>query len=174
MNNLDKQSLAEANELLFEGNEFLLNGDVERAQEAYRKLMTIYRNLPHTGKKRLYRYAMKLQGRIKQKNSYVKKHTDFEMYNGKVIKDLYHLVYVLDTISDSQLRCHVNSVRNDILEWIRYSMQDEELANLLQDITDKEEIKRIVLRHLLLRSLRNAKTVLPFHIVLDGMVLVLE
>jgi hypothetical protein len=156
MDREDRENFMQLNSLVFEGNELLLSGNILEAERIYTKISDIYKALPQPLKIKAFGHARDLKSKInkhmKSPRSNEIKSTYFSLFDGRVIKDLYHLVYALDTMDDLQWQCYVNHVKNDLYEWIKYTLQDHELADMLAGITDKEEIKLIVLRHLLMKN----------------------
>ena len=156
MNRSDKDQYMYINKMVFECNEHLLNSNTSNAQETYERVMDAYKLLPNNLKLKVYPHALKLREKINiHRNSPIiyQDHQDFfRLFNGKVIKNLYHLVYVLDSIDDFGLQYHVNAMKNEIHEWIKYKIKDKELAEMIEDIVDRNEIKKIVMRHLLLKN----------------------
>jgi len=80
------------------------------------------------------------------------------MYNGRIITDLFHLVYVLDTISDEELQWYINSDRNEFHDWINNQLGETELATMLNGMTNKREIKLVIMRYLVLGRLQGGDT----------------
>jgi len=156
MNRNEKEQFLEINKMIFEGNERLLDRDICSAEEIYDRLMDQYKDLPSDVKDRIFNDAMDLRNRIlKAKKSQPRQQYDFfRLYDGRVIKDLHHLVYILDTISDINWQFHVNSVRNDLYNWIRYRLKNKELAALIDGLIDKEDIKLVILRYLLMKDFK--------------------
>lgn len=154
MNRVEKEKFLEVNKLIFEGNERLLDRDIQSAEEIYEKLIDIYKELPEDLKTKIISYALDLRKRIlrlKKAKAY-SNNGFFRIYDGRVIKDLNHLVYVLDTSSDIDWQVHVNSVKNELYDWIRYKLKNKELAELINGLTEKDEIKQVVLRYLLMKD----------------------
>jgi hypothetical protein len=151
---MSKETLLYVHRIVFDANEALLNGDVKMAQNIYCELMKVYKELPNELKIRAYQYASKLRRSIIEKKTAPIRDEDgyFVMYNGKVVRDLYHLVYVLDTITDSELLHHVSVVSNDLYFWIKRTLREENLAELIKGVRDRREIKETVLRYLLLEK----------------------
>jgi len=162
MNRLQKDKLLQANELIFEGNEILLNGDVDRAEQIYQELSEIYKELPTLVKSTVFKFALELRKNIhnKKDRGLVKIDSDkkFKMYNGRIITDLFHLVYVLDTISDEELQWYINSDRNEFHDWINNQLGETELATMLNGMTNKREIKLVIMRYLVLGRLQGGDT----------------
>ena len=156
MNRIEKEKFLEINRLIFEGNEKLLDNDISSAEEIYMKLMDCYRELPEELKIKTFQYAVDLRDCIlrKKQNCGERNNDYFRLYDGRVIKDLHHLVYVLDTISNLEWQYHVNSVKNDIYTWIKYRLKNVELADLIEGLTEKDEIKLVILRYLLMHDFR--------------------
>jgi hypothetical protein len=74
----------------------------------------------------------------------VKPEETFKVHDGKEVKNLKQYLRVLKDISEESFRKHVNDQRNDFATWIRHSVGDPVLADVLEKTTDIGETKRIV------------------------------
>lgn len=68
----------------------------------------------------------------------------FKAHSGQEIKNLKQLLHLLSEISEESFQKHVKDGKNDFAEWIRHSVDDEELADMLSDITEFDKTKKIV------------------------------
>jgi len=68
----------------------------------------------------------------------------FKTNNGQEIKNLKQLMHVLSEISQSSFDHHVNDDSNDFANWIRHSVKDPELADMVQASKDFEKTKEII------------------------------
>jgi len=68
----------------------------------------------------------------------------FKASTGTEIKNLKELIHLLDGISPHSFEHHVNDEKNDFAAWIRHSVSDNELAELLESTTDFDKTKQIV------------------------------
>lgn len=68
----------------------------------------------------------------------------FRVKNGKEIKNIKQLLKVLNSISHTSFSHHVNDEKNDFANWIRNSVGDEELAEMLEKTTDFKTTKEIL------------------------------
>ncbi len=68
----------------------------------------------------------------------------FKAHNGSEIKNLRQLIGVLNEISSESFAHHVNKEKNDFAKWVRHSVKDGELADVMEKTTDFEETKHAV------------------------------
>jgi len=68
----------------------------------------------------------------------------FRVKNGKEIKNIKQLLKVLNSISHTSFSHHVNDEKNDFAAWIRTSVGDPELAEMLEKTTDFKSTKEIL------------------------------
>ena len=64
----------------------------------------------------------------------------FWVNNGPIIRNLQEMADTLNYMRDETFKHHVNEEKNDIANWIRDVLKDEELANSLMKIKSKEKI----------------------------------
>ncbi len=68
----------------------------------------------------------------------------FWVNKGPVIRNIYELANAIENISDDTFEYHVNEQKNDFSEWVRNVLNDNELADCLFIILDKNKtIKKI-------------------------------
>jgi len=68
----------------------------------------------------------------------------FKSSTGKEIKNLNQLLGLLDDISPESFSHHVTDDKNDFASWIRHSVDDDELAEIVEKTTDFEQTKQVV------------------------------
>jgi len=68
----------------------------------------------------------------------------FKLNTGKEIKNLKQLLHVLKDISPDSFAHHVNDDKNDFANWIRDSVKDEELADMMERTTDFDKTKELI------------------------------
>jgi len=68
----------------------------------------------------------------------------FRTQTGKEIKNLKQLLHVLEDISPDSFAHHVNGEKNDFGSWIRHSVKDDELADMIEKTTDFDKTKQII------------------------------
>ncbi len=68
----------------------------------------------------------------------------FKTHKGGEIKNLRQLQSVLGEISQESFEHHVNDERNDFANWVKHSVGDDELADMLEKTVDFEKTKRII------------------------------
>jgi hypothetical protein len=64
--------------------------------------------------------------------------------NGTVIKDLKELKDALAGMSDQTFYYHSNAIKKDFSNWIKYVIGDEQLAEDLQNATNRQKATQIV------------------------------
>ncbi|GIU70007.1 MAG: hypothetical protein KatS3mg002_1243 [Candidatus Woesearchaeota archaeon] len=69
----------------------------------------------------------------------------FRLSDGRVIKNLEDLYYVVNSSDDSLFYEHVNSDKNDFVNWIKGCIKYVELGNKLSPIKDKQSFLKILL-----------------------------
>jgi hypothetical protein len=68
----------------------------------------------------------------------------FKTNTGKEIKNLRQLLKVLNEISQESFEHHVKDGKNDFAKWIRHSVKDDELADMIERTIDFEKSKQII------------------------------
>jgi hypothetical protein len=56
---------------------------------------------------------------------------------------------VLRELDDGLFSQHVNKYKNEISEWVESSLGKKELSKLLIRITDKDEMRNVLLNHII-------------------------
>lgn len=64
----------------------------------------------------------------------------FILADGTVLKDLKDLKSNLENMSDEEFLSHVNDKKNDFANWVKDSLENEELANKLSSVKTKLEM----------------------------------
>ena len=72
----------------------------------------------------------------------------FCVANGTVIRSVWELEPALQGMGEETFRYHVNNGKNDFSNWIADVLDDAELAGTVRGISDKQEMRIAVLRHL--------------------------
>jgi hypothetical protein len=160
MNRFEEEQFVHVYDLIFQGYELIIAGMQGKALEQYRKVEDAYHKLPDTLKQKIQVYAVNLykqinNARIDEDNASFLDNNDlkrFRFKDGSVVCSLIHLVYVTEKLSQSTWQCHVNSTKNEILDWIKFSLNEEKLADLLDGITDMKSVRDIIFRHILMSS----------------------
>ena len=70
----------------------------------------------------------------------VKPEQSFWVNNGPIVRNLQEMADTLAYMKEETFRHHVNEQKNDISNWIRDVLKDNELANSIMDIKSKEKI----------------------------------
>ena len=74
----------------------------------------------------------------------VKPENCFWINNGLIVRNIYELVTALQNIDAKTFDYHVNKDKNDFSEWVKGTLNDNELAeDLLKTTNRKKIIKRI-------------------------------
>ncbi|MBT3409059.1 hypothetical protein HN415_10385 [Candidatus Woesearchaeota archaeon] len=68
----------------------------------------------------------------------------FKTNTGKEIKNLRQLLKVLNEISQESFEHHVKDGKNDFAKWIRHSVKDDELADMIERTIDFDKSKQII------------------------------
>lgn len=63
-----------------------------------------------------------------------------KLCNGKKIASLHALYKALDSISDKEFKKHVNHKKNDLYQWVKDVIKNNELANDLLECDTKEAV----------------------------------
>ena len=64
----------------------------------------------------------------------------FWVNNGPIVRNLQEMADALAYMKDKTFKHHVNNEKNDISNWVRDVLKDEELANDIARIKSKENI----------------------------------
>ncbi len=78
----------------------------------------------------------------------------FVLVNGQRLNHYLALADVLEDLEEEVIAYHVNEARHDFANWIRQVFNEEDLANELEGVTDKKEMRFIIYRHLVKKHLR--------------------
>jgi hypothetical protein len=68
----------------------------------------------------------------------------FYAVNGKVLKNLSDLYFLVKECDDSVFAHHVNSQKNDFSQWILGAFHDDELSDEISNIMDRRQLKDIL------------------------------
>jgi len=73
-------------------------------------------------------------------------HEDFHFVlpNGKTIGSLPELAEFMPTMDDAHFNAHVTPHKNDFAAWIYHSVKDEELANKIGHVKDKQQMMELI------------------------------
>ncbi len=74
----------------------------------------------------------------------VKPEECFWINNGPIVRNIYELINVLQTIDDRTFSYHVNKERNDFSVWVRAVLGDEELADKLLKTKNRKRMLNII------------------------------
>ena len=66
----------------------------------------------------------------------------FWVNNGPIIRNLREMADALEYMKYETFRHHVNNEKNDISNWIRDVLKDEELANETKNLKSKDKLLR--------------------------------
>ena len=77
----------------------------------------------------------------------------FVLVNGHRLQHYIHLADVLEELEDAVIKHHVNEVRHDFANWVRYVFEEENLAKELEDVDDKKQMRLIIYKHLVKKHL---------------------
>ena len=72
----------------------------------------------------------------------------FSLCNGVMLKNAQELAFALEYIDDDELRYHVNSTKNDFSAWIKDVFGDHLLAAELSKADSRENMRRVLLKHI--------------------------
>ena len=64
----------------------------------------------------------------------------FWVNNGPIIRNLHEIADAINYMGNETFKHHVNEEKNDIANWIKDVLKDEELANSVMKIKSKERI----------------------------------
>ncbi len=73
----------------------------------------------------------------------------FFLCDGRVVKNVRELVYLLDDISDETFYHHVTADRNDFAAWISDVVKDYELGEKVGKEKDRLHMQLAICRHLI-------------------------
>ncbi|MFH0869550.1 MAG: DUF5752 family protein [archaeon] len=68
----------------------------------------------------------------------------FVLPNGKTIGSLPELAELMPAMDDAHFSAHVTPHKNDFAAWIYHSIKDEELANSIGNVKDKQQIMELI------------------------------
>lgn len=77
----------------------------------------------------------------------VEKH--FILEDGRKLESVFQLVDELETMGEDVFRHHVNDMRNDFANWVRDVFESRGLADEIQNVRDRMETQRAIMKHLL-------------------------
>ena len=81
----------------------------------------------------------------------------FHVANGTVIRSVWELESSLEVMGSDTFSYHANDWRNDFSNWVRDVLGDNELAEAIKPIRDKQAMMVAVLRHMVKVLLNEAK-----------------
>jgi hypothetical protein len=160
MNRFEEENFVNVYDLIFKGHELILSGTTIQAIEHYAKVEDAYSRLPDNLKVKLQAYAVNLYRSIcnaktnEEEENFLDNNDlrKFRFKNGTVITSLLQLIYVTESMQQITWQCHVNNSKNEILDWIKYTLNEKKLSNLLEGITDMKSVRDIVFKHLIMSS----------------------
>jgi hypothetical protein len=115
--------------------------------------------LPHDELEKIDR---KFEGDIKSMKSHKKElkilrdvapHEYFVLVTGTPLKNIKELIDALDYMDNWVFEHHVNSGRNDFADWVRWSLEEQELADILHELRTMGETQNAILKYLVRRYL---------------------
>ena len=77
----------------------------------------------------------------------------FVLVTGTPLKNIKELIDALDYMDHWVFEHHVNPGRNDFAEWIKWSLKEEELADILHELRTIHETQNAILKYLVRRYL---------------------
>lgn len=80
-------------------------------------------------------------------------HEYFVLVTGTPLKNVKELIDALDYMDTWVFDHHVNSGRNDFAEWVRWSLDDQDLADILHELRSIGETQNAILKYLVRRYL---------------------
>ncbi len=99
---------------------------------------------------------MKTKKRVKKKKTEKKdilKNANADHYffvnDGTVLRNVLDLSKQLDKMADEVFEHHVNGMRNDFSNWIKYVFKEEKLAEELLKTTNKDKTQIILLKYVI-------------------------
>ena len=72
----------------------------------------------------------------------------FWVNNGPIVRNIYEMADVLANIKDETFRHHVNSEKNDIANWARDVLKDDELALSISKASSNSRIRKTIQRRI--------------------------
>ena len=73
----------------------------------------------------------------------------FFVNDGTVLRNVLDLSKQLDKMADEVFEHHVNGMRNDFSNWIKYVFKEEKLAEELLKTTNKDKTQIILLKYVI-------------------------
>jgi hypothetical protein len=77
----------------------------------------------------------------------------FVLVTGTPLKNIKELIDALDYMDNWVFEHHVSSGRNDFAEWVKWSLQEHELADILHELRTLHETQNAILKYLVRRYL---------------------
>jgi len=77
----------------------------------------------------------------------------FILATGAPLKNIKELVDALDYMDQGVFEYHVNSEKNDFAEWIRWSLNEQELADTIRELSTIKETQNTIMKHLVRKYL---------------------
>jgi len=77
----------------------------------------------------------------------------FVLVTGTPLKNIKELIDALDYMDHWVFEHHVSHNRNDFADWIKWSLQEEELADILHELRTIHETQNAILKYLVRRYL---------------------
>ncbi len=78
---------------------------------------------------------------------------EFVLVNGQRLQHYIMLADVLEELEDAVVAHHVNDVKHDFANWVRYVFEEEDLARELEGVQEKKEMRLIIYKHLVKKHL---------------------
>lgn len=72
----------------------------------------------------------------------------FKLANNVLLTSLEDLIRELETMDDEVFFVHVNKRKNDFYTWIKDGIEDKELAEKIKGKTEKDELRKVLLKEL--------------------------
>jgi hypothetical protein len=129
----------------------LNHGNIEEAEENYGKLAELYKKANPKHKTMIFNDSKLIYMNLNELR--VKPNKPFVLCDGTIINNLSHLGYIIDKVDDETFRIHVNDEKNDLSAWLD-SIGKKELSELVAKQKSKQDIKRIVLNHILSENMQ--------------------
>jgi hypothetical protein len=73
---------------------------------------------------------------------------EFDLIDGRKIKDIKELAYALGDMADNVFWHHVNDARNDFVNWVQDVFEEKQLAEELSKTRDKVNAQVTILKHI--------------------------
>ncbi len=112
----------------------------KRAKAAKKRAAKVVQARPHARIEVIYR--KKEFGKAP-----VEKH--FVLHDGRKIESMFQLVDELETMSEDAFRKYVTEWKNDFAQWVRDVFEAPGLADEIQQVRNRMETQRAVMKHLL-------------------------